>query len=59
MLIEPRKSENWGLKKKDLKETSANSSSRWEWESEEGGGKRVRISTYAATKLVEKKAGLI
>lgn len=47
------------MKKKDLKETSANSSSRWGWESEEGGGKRVRISTYAATKLVEKKAGLI
>lgn len=36
LLIETRKSENWGLKKKDLEETSASSSSGM---GVEGGGR--------------------
>ena len=59
LLIETRKSENWGLKKKDLEETSACSPSGLgvgEWGRR---GRRVRVSTQAVTKLVERKAGLI
>ena len=59
VLIETRKSENWGLKKKDLEETSACRPSGvgvGEWGRR---GRRVRVSTSAVTKLVERKADLI
>ena len=60
LLIETRKPENWDwhLQKRDFGETAA-SCSGGEAGSEEGGGKGVRIATYAVTKHIEKKAGLI